>query len=98
MARRAWLFPGAGYLYAGHPGLAVFDFLIEALILLEIVSMIAVAVGLITVKPEPGRAPTTPAEAWVSAGVFALLWVFKKYATTRHCRRFIREFIPDQQA
>lgn len=94
MARRAWLIPGGGYFYAGHAGLAALDFLIEAILLFEIVVYALVALGLTQLEVDPGEQRVSGGAAWVVVGYFAAIWVVKKLLTIRHCRRFIREFIP----
>lgn len=98
MVRRSLMFPGLGYLYARHAGLAVLDFLIEALILFEVVIWILIATG-ITAPPAPehaGEAPVSVLSAWITVAILAAILGFKKWLTIRHCRRFIKEFIPAQ--
>lgn len=94
MIRRTWLFPGGGYFYSGHPGLGVLDFLIEAFVLIEILYLGAAGLGLVQIETNPGEAPVTTGGALVAAAMFAALLVGKKLLTVRHCRRFIREFVP----
>jgi hypothetical protein len=94
MIRRTWLFPGAGYFYSGHPGLGVLDFLIETAVLIEILYFGAAGLGLVRMETHPGEAPMTPGAAWVAAAILVGLLVGKKLLTVRHCRRFIREFVP----
>jgi hypothetical protein len=94
MVRRALLFPGAAYFYAGHSGLAVLDFVIEAFILIEVLLWGAVALGLTQVEPDPGEAPITGGGAWFLVGIFVAILVVKKFLIIRHCRRFIQEFVP----
>lgn len=94
MTRRTWSFPGAGYFYSGHPGLGVLDFLIEAIVLIEVFYFGAAGLGLVEVPTNPGEAPATPGVAWVTAAILVALLMGKKLLTVRHCRRFIREFVP----
>jgi len=96
MVRRSLMFPGLGYYYAGHTGLAALDFLIEAFLLLELVVWALMALGL-TGLPQPvspGEAPTTIVSAWITVAFLAAILALKKWLTIRHCRRFIKEFIP----
>jgi hypothetical protein len=94
MIRRTWLFPGAGYFYSGHSGLGVLDFLIEAFLLIEILYVGAEALGFVQMETSPGQAPVTSRAAWVTAAILVGILVGKKVLTIRHCRRFIREFVP----
>lgn len=94
MVRRAWIFPGAAYHYARHTGLAVLDFLIEALVLLEILLWTLVALGLTHPDTNPGETPITGAAAWILVGIFVAIWAGKRLLIVRHCRRFIQEYIP----
>lgn len=94
MVRRGLLFPGAAYYYAGHSGLAVLDFVIEAFILIEVLVWGAVALGLTQVEPDPGETPITGGAAWVIVVVFVAILAVKKLLIIRHCRRFIQEFVP----
>lgn len=95
MVRRSLTFPGLGYFYAGHKGLAFLDFLIEAYLLLELAIWALIALGVTGPPPVgPGEAPATPLYAWITVAILAAILAFKKWLTIRHCRRFIKEFIP----
>ena len=94
MIRRTWLCPGAGYFYSGHPGLGVLDFLIEAFLLIEILYFGGAGLGLVRRETSPGEAPMTSGGAWVVALILLGFLVGKKLLVIRHCRRFIREFVP----
>jgi len=94
MVRRAWIFPGAAYYYAGHPGLAVMDFLIEALFLISVVFWAMVAMGLTQPDTAPGETPITGGGAWVVVAILLAFLMGKKLLIIRHCRRFIQEFVP----
>ena len=96
MVRRSLIFPGLGYFYAGHAGLGILDFLIEAVVLFEVVIWLLIATG-VTAPParqHPGKAPATVLSAWITVAIFVASLGFKKWLTIRHCRRFIKEFIP----
>ena len=96
MVRRSLMVPGLGYFYAGHAGLGILDFLIEAFVLFEVVIWLLIATG-ITAPPAPqhaGEAPVTALSAWITLTMVTAILGFKKWLTIRHCRRFIREFIP----
>ena len=96
MVRRSLMFPGLGYFYAGHARLGILDLLIEAFLLFEVVIWLLIATG-ITAPPAPhhaGKAPVTVLSAWITVAILAGMLGFKKWLTIRHCRRFIREFIP----
>ncbi|MGD0696808.1 MAG: hypothetical protein ABSB82_18490 [Terriglobia bacterium] len=54
----------------------------------------AAGLGLVQIETNPGEAPVTTGGALVAAAIFAALLVGKKLLTVRHCRRFIREFVP----
>ncbi len=92
--RRSLLIPGGGYFYTGHPFLALAEILFEVgVLVLVVITILAAMVGS---KPglRPGQPPSTPADALIAAAYFALLFAVQKFVTIRHCRRFVREFIP----
>jgi hypothetical protein len=90
MAARAWLFPGAAYAYTSHRGLAAWQVIIEAVLLLEIAFWAATATGVLPAD----RADQTSGDAWIVAGFFAAALLIERLFTSRHCRRFVREYIP----
>jgi hypothetical protein len=96
MVRRSLMFPGLGYSYAGHGGLAFLDFLIEVIVLYELVVWLLVAAGILPLPPpsHPGERPVDIPTAWITVALLGFIWGVKKYVTIRHCRRFIKEFIP----
>ncbi len=94
MVRRSLTFPGLGYAYAGHSGLAVLDFLIEAVVLFEIGLWTLISLGKIAPVQQPGESPVTTGSAWATVVIFVTFLCLKKWLTIRHCRRFIKEFIP----
>jgi hypothetical protein len=96
MVRRSLMFPGLGYFYAGHAGLGILDIVFEAFLLFEIVIWVLIATGIIQPPPRQraGEAAVTAQSAWFTVAILAAILGFKKWLTTRHCRRFIKEFIP----
>jgi len=94
MIRRALMFPGLGYLYARHPRVAVLDFLLEVLVIFEIVFWILIATRIKPLPAHPHEAPFSIHSAWTMVAILVVILAFKKWLTIRHCQHFIREFIP----
>jgi hypothetical protein len=94
LVRRSRLFPWLGYAYIGYPGLAVLDFIIEAILLFEIGIRLYVIVRILMLPHLPAQAPAVLAGLGLETVFFTAIWAFKRWLMLRQCRRFVREFIP----
>jgi len=95
MVRRSWLIPGGGYLYTRHWFLGIGDFLVEAYLLILVLTTVLIGAGVIVDTPrEPGDEPLAGAAAWAAAAILAAVLGVEKVLTVHHCRRFIRDFMP----
>jgi hypothetical protein len=83
LIRRALLIPGGGYFYVGQTGLGALGLIGEIVWIFLILIFIAdAAIG------EDRMASA------MTAAVFAVILFFHKFLAIRHCRRFVREYIP----
>lgn len=82
------LLPAGGYFYTGHPLVAILPAIAEGLLLLDILTLLAAGLS----------SHRMPPNLLASLVAFALVWAFETAVTILHCRRYIREFIPDRRA
>lgn len=87
MVLRSLLLPGGGYFYTGHPFIAVLPALVEAFLLLEIALLILAGMN----------RPALMQNVLSALVLLAVIWVLETAVTILHCRRYIREFIPDKR-
>jgi hypothetical protein len=87
MVTRSILLPGGGYFYTGHRGIAIFLAVIEGYLVLEILFFLFI--GLSSPKALPNIRSTL-----IALGLF---WAIETAITILHCRRYIRDFIPDKR-
>lgn len=73
--------PGGGYFYTGHPYLGIADAAIELLFLIIFIA------ALIPTSASPNG-------DFVTAGVFAVLFLVEKSITVYHASHFIEEYLP----
>ena len=87
MVTRSILLPGGGYFYTGHPLVAVIPAVVEGLLVLEI--LVFLFAGLATPKAMPN----------ILSGLafLAFFWAIETAVTILHCRRYIREYIPEKR-
>ncbi len=87
MVMRSIFLPGGGYFYTGHPLIAMIPAIIEGLLVLEI--LLFLYAGLASPKAMPN----------ILSGllVLGLFWAFETAVTILHCRRYIRDFIPEKR-
>jgi hypothetical protein len=86
MVWRSIFLPGGGYFYTGHSVVAIFPAIAEAAVLVDILTLSAV--GLSSHR-------TPPNLPLVLVG-FAVVWTLETAVTILHCRRYVRDFIPDR--
>jgi hypothetical protein len=87
MIKRSIFLPGGGYFYTGHPWIAILPAIVEGILLLELVLF------LVAGFTSPQAVPNLIAAALV-LGVF---WALETSVTILHCRRYIREYIPEKR-
>jgi len=87
MVTRSILLPGGGYFYTGHPLVAVIPAVVEGLLVLEI--LVFLFAGLATPKAMPN----------ILSGLafLAFFWAIETAVTILHCRRYVREYIPEKR-
>ena len=87
MVMRSIFLPGGGYFYTGHRGIAIFLAVVEGYLFLEI--LLLLFGGLASSKGIPNlRAALL---------VLAFFWGVETAITILHCRRYIRDFIPEKR-
>jgi hypothetical protein len=87
MVTRSILLPGGGYFYTGHPLVAMIPAIVEGLLVLEILSLLAAA------STSPKAMPNMRSGLLV----LGLVWVIETAVTILHCRRYVRDFIPEKR-
>ena len=87
MVTRSIFLPGGGYFYTGHPLVAMIPAVVEGLLVLEILSLLIVA------SSSPKAMPN------IRSGllVLGLVWAIETAVTILHCRRYVRDFIPEKR-
>lgn len=87
MVLRSIFLPGGGYFYTKHPLIAIPPAIVEAFLVLEI--LVILSSGLRSPKAVPGL---------FGALLFLVIfWGLETGVTILHCRRYIREFIPEKR-
>ena len=87
MVIRSIVLPGGGYFYTGHPVVAMLPAVVEAILALEIVVLLFA--GLASPQAMPNILSTLL--------LLGLFWAFETAVTILHCRRYIREYIPEKR-
>lgn len=87
MVLRSIFLPAGGYFYTGHPLIALVPAVFEGLLLLEI--LILLAAGL--------SSPAAMRRVISALMVFLVFWGIETAITILHCRRYIRDFIPERR-
>ena len=85
MILRSILLPGGGYFYTGHPLIALLPAVVEGIFLFDIIVL------LFTGLSSPNALP----ELTGTLLILAIFWGLETAITILHCRRYIREFIPE---
>jgi hypothetical protein len=86
MVMRSLLLPGGGYFYTGHPLIAILPAIIEGFLMLDI--LVLLFAGL--------TSPRARANVLPSLMILVLFWAFETAVTILHCRRYIRDYIPEK--
>jgi hypothetical protein len=87
MVLRSIFLPGGGYFYTGHPLVAILPAVVEAFLVIEI--LLVLFAGLASPKADP--------EISTRLLVLGIFWMFETGITIFHCRRYVRDFIPEQR-
>jgi hypothetical protein len=87
MVMRSIFLPGGGYFYTGHPLVAIIPAVVEGVLVLQL--FVFLFAGLTSPKTLPNLLPSL-----VILGVF---WALETAVTIRHCRRYIRDYIPEKR-
>jgi PH (Pleckstrin Homology) domain-containing protein len=87
MVTRSVLLPGGGYFYTGHPLIAILPAVVEGFLVLEV--LLLLVVGLASPK-----AMHNVSSALLVLGFF---WALETAVTILHCRRYVRDFIPEKR-
>jgi hypothetical protein len=87
MVTRSILLPGGGYFYTGHPLVAVIPAIVEGFLVLEI--LIFLFAGLASPKAMPN--------VFSGLALLGLFWTIETAVTILHCRRYVREYIPEKR-
>lgn len=87
MIMRSIFLPGGGYFYTGHPLIAILPAVVEIFLLLEILLIVVAGVS------QPGALQGLLGLLLIM-GIF---WTLETGITILHCRRYIRNFIPDRR-
>jgi hypothetical protein len=87
MVLRSIVLPGGGYFYTGHRGIAIFLAVVEGYLVLEILLLLFAGLASSTAIPNLRSALL----------VLAFFWAIETGITILHCRRYIRDFIPEKR-
>ena len=87
MVRRSIVLPGGGYFYTGHPLVAIIPAIVEGVLVLEL--LVLLFAGLTSPRAVPN---------FLSAVlILGVVWSLETAVTILHCRRYIREYIPEKR-
>jgi len=87
MVMRSIFLPAGGYFYTGHPLIAVLPAIAEVILIFDIVLLLVTGLN----KPEARSALMS------ALTIFMLVWIFETAITILHCRRYIRDYIPEKR-
>jgi Bacterial PH domain len=87
MVTRSIILPGGGYFYTGHPLVAILPAIIEAFLVVEILLILFLGLS----------SPNAVPELFARLVVLAIFWGLETGITILHCRRYVRDFIPERR-
>ena len=87
MVTRSILLPGGGYFYTGHPLVAVIPAVIEGILVLELLLLLFAGLG----------SPQVMRNVLPLLLVLGVFWAIETAVTILHCRRYVRDFIPEKR-
>lgn len=87
MVMRSIFLPGGGYFYTGHPLIGILPAIVEGIFILDVLVLLLASLA----------TRNTPSRVLPSLLILALIWAFETAVTILHCRRYVREFIPEKR-
>jgi len=87
MIARSIFLPGGGYFYTDHPLIAIIPAAVELFLIADI--LLVVLAG----SAAPNRIP----DLLAGLLLLALFWGLETAVTILHCRRYVRDFIPEKR-
>lgn len=87
MVLRSIFLPGGGYFYTGHPLIAILPAIVEVILIGDVLLSLLGTLG-------SGAAVAGLVGGLTVLGVF---WAIETAVTILHCRRYIREYIPEKR-
>ena len=87
MVLRSIFLPGGGYFYTGHPLIALLPAVIEGILVLDILVLLLAGLG----------SPVTRRVVFSQLVILAMFWGLETAITILHCRRYVRDFIPEKR-
>jgi hypothetical protein len=87
MVKRSIFLPGGGYFYTGHPWIAILPAIVEGILLLELVLFLIAGLA----SPQAGP------KLIAAVMILGIFWALETSVTILHCRRYIREYIPEKR-
>ena len=87
MVTRSIFLPGGGYFYTGHRGIGIFLGIVEGYLLLEILLLLFAGLA----------SPKAMVNIRSALVLLAFFWAIETAVTILHCRRYIRDFIPEKR-
>ena len=87
MMIRSILIPAGGYFYTGHSLIGILPAIVEVFLLVDI--LVVLFAG--------QTAPEEKSALLSGLVVLAVFWAIESAVTILHCRRFVREFIPEKR-
>jgi len=87
MVLRSIFLPGGGYFYTGHWLIAVLPAVIEGILVIDILVLLLAGLG----------SPVTRRVVFGQLVVLGIFWGLETAITILHCRRYVRDFIPDKR-
>jgi len=87
MVLRSIFLPGGGYFYTGHPLIALLPAVIEGLLVLDILVLLLAGLS----------SPVTRRLVFSQLVILAIFWGLETAITILHCRRYVRDFIPEKR-
>lgn len=87
MVIRSLLLPGGGYFYTGHPLIAILPAVVEIFLVLYILAILTIGL----------RSPQGIHGVFPVLLILGLVWAAETSVTILHCRRYVRDFIPEKR-
>jgi hypothetical protein len=87
MITRSIFLPGGGYFYTGHPLIAIIPAAVELFLI----------AGILLVVLAGSAAPNRIPDLLAGLLLLALFWGLETAVTILHCRRYVRDFIPEKR-